>query len=87
MWHSGINGMSFSASISGAVQAMIAWFAPLNRQLLKFSFSVLFMRICCTGSEQYPTFPQNAIQIHARWWKNVPYSNNEFFRALRELVY
>ena len=47
-------GVSFSASISVAVQTMTTWFVPLNRRDFKFSFVILCIRISCTGSVQYP---------------------------------
>ena len=50
----GINGLSFSASISVVVVAMTVWFAALIRRDFKLSFAVLFIRIHCTGSVQCP---------------------------------
>ena len=79
MGHSGINGLSFSTSISVVVVAMTTWFALLNRRGFNLSFSVLFIIIHCTGSVQYPVkvaqhFHRTLYKYPLRWLKNVPQS-------------
>ena len=53
------------------------WLALLNRPNFEFSFTVLFIRIRCTGSVQYPVkvarhFHRTLNKCPLRWRKNVP---------------
>ena len=69
-------GLSFSASISVVVQAMTAWFAPLNRRDFKFSFAVLLLKfaaqVACSIRSNLLHISIERYKIHARWWKKVP---------------